>query len=57
MVFETRPAEDTETECEIEEALIGYREYDESRCELQEYHHKPVDVMVVGLQAMQEGHQ
>lgn len=49
LVLETHPAEEAKAEGEVEDAFVGDGEDDEGRCELQEHHYEPVDVVTVGV--------
>lgn len=54
MMFEADPRDKSSAEDEIEEPFVGYREDDEDGREGQKEDDEAVQIMAVGLEAMEE---
>lgn len=55
VVFEADPGDEGGAKGEVEESLVGDREDDEGRGEGEEQYDEAVEVVIVWLQAMEEG--
>lgn len=51
-MFKTDPCKQGDTEYEVEQSLVGYREYDKCRRECEEYDNQSVQIMAVWVYSM-----
>lgn len=56
VMFKTNPGDEGRAEGEVEKSFVGDGEDDENWRERQEYYYQSMEIVVVRLKPMQEGH-